>query len=407
MRFTVITLFPEMFASFLDASLLGKAREAGLIDVTFIDPRDFTTDKHRTVDDTPYGGGPGMVMKAPPLLAALDAAGAGHKVFLAPTGTPLRQQRVTELAQLEHVVLLCGRYEGIDARVYPAIDEEISLGDFVLSGGEPAAMTLIDAVARYVPGVLGEASSLEEESFSEPLLEYPHYTRPAEVNGQGVPEVLQSGNHAAIAAWRRARAVERTLARRPDLIVSQLGAVAPRTYVCLAHHPVLDVDGAVVTSSVTNLDVHDIARSASTYGLAGYYAVSPIAAQREMIQRVIGNWQGDAERYDQRGIALASVRTSDSIEAVIDAIAARHGKHRPHVVATSAKPRPDAVSAPTPPQNAPMLLVFGTGHGLAEAAFSLSDQVLEPIKGGAAFNHLSVRSAVAVTLERLFGKTTP
>lgn len=406
MRFTVVTIFPEMFASFLDASLLGKARDAGLVTVEFIDPREFTDDKHRTIDDSPYGGGPGMVMKAPPLLAALAAAGEGHKIFLAPTGTPLQQQRVVELAKLEHIVLLCGRYEGIDARVYSAIDEEISIGDFVLSGGEPAAMTLIDAVARYVPGVLGEAASLEEESFSESLLEYPHYTRPAEVGGEGVPAVLQSGNHAAIAAWRRARAVERTVARRPDLIVRQLAAVAPRTYVCLAHYPVLDAGGEVVTTSVTNLDVHDIARSSSTYGLAGYYAVSPIAAQREMIQRVIGNWQGSAERYEKRGAALAAARTAESIEAVLDAIAARHGV-RPHVVATTAKSRPGAAVVPTPPADTPMMLLFGTGYGLAEAAFALSDQVLEPIRADAAFNHLSVRSAVAVTLERLFGETTP
>ena len=218
-RFTVITIFPEMFASFLDASLLGKARAAGLVVVDFLDPRDFTTDKHRKVDDTPYGGGPGMVMKAEPLLAALAKVEHAHRVLLAPTGAPLVQARVKQLAALPRIALVCGRYEGVDARIAVAIDEEISLGDFVLSGGEPAAMALIDAVARYVPGVLGEAASVDDESFSSSLLEYPQYTRPPEVAGQRVPEILVSGNHEAIRRWRRAESLARTAERRPDLLV--------------------------------------------------------------------------------------------------------------------------------------------------------------------------------------------
>jgi tRNA (guanine37-N1)-methyltransferase len=407
-KFTVVTLFPEMFESFLDASLLGKARAAGRIEVSFVDPRSFTTDKHRTVDDTPYGGGPGMVMKAPPVLEAIERAGAGHRILLTPTGAPLVQARVRELAEIEHIVLVCGRYEGIDERVSPAIDEELSLGDFVLTGGEPAAMALIDAVSRYVPGVLGEATSVDDESFSEPLLEYPQYTRPPDVRGEPVPAVLQSGNHAEIARWRRAQAVARTAARRPDLLQRRLAAMAERSYVCLAHHPVLDAEGETVTSSVTNLDIHDIARSASTFGLAGYYATTPITAQREMIERIIGNWQDGAERYTKRGVALAAVKTAPSIEAAIDDIARRHGGARPFVVATSARDRPGAVSMPSPvDESAPILLLFGTGHGLAEEVFAIANQVVTPIRGNAGFNHLSVRSAVGITLDRIFGKRAP
>jgi tRNA (guanine37-N1)-methyltransferase len=408
MRFTIVTIFPEMFASFLDATLLGRARQAGIIDVRFVDPRDFTEDKHRSVDDSPYGGGPGMVMNAPPLLAAIESAGAGLRILLSPAGAPLSQARVRELAALDHIVLVCGRYEGVDERVHLAIDEDVSIGDYVLSGGEPAAMVVVDAVSRYVPGVLGEATSVVDESFSEPLLEYPQFTRPADVRGHAVPAVLQSGNHAEIAAWRRAQSIARTAARRADLMPRYLArAVAANAYVCLAHHPVLDPDGAIVTTSITNLDIHDIARSASTYGLAGYYAVTPITAQREMIGRIIANWQDTAARNETRGVALAAVRGAASIEDVIDDIARRH-KRRPHVVATSAKPRPEAVAMPAPPADGtPLLIVFGTGHGLADSVFLLSDQTLVPIEGAGAFNHLSVRSAVAAILDRLFGKRTP
>lgn len=408
MKFTVVTLFPDMFASFLDASLLGKARAAGLVEVEFVDPRAFATDKHRTVDDAPYGGGPGMVMMAPPVLAAIESAPGAHRILLSPAGAPLSQRRVRELAALDHILLVCGRYEGIDARIAPAIDEELSIGDFVLSGGEPAAMAVIDAVSRYVPGVLGEASSVDEESFSEPLLEYPHYTRPAKVRGVRVPEVLQSGNHAAIAAWRRARAVERTLARRPDLLLRGLAARAGATYVCLVHHPVLDAGGRTITTSITNLDIHDIARSATTYGLAGYYVITPIAAQRDMVARVIANWQDGAAREAKRGVALAAVRAVASLDDALADIARRHGKRRPWVVATSARERPDAVPVPVPADpDAPLALVFGTGHGLADSVFSLSDQVLTPIVGPSEFRHLSVRTAVGVYLDRFFGKRAP
>jgi tRNA (guanine37-N1)-methyltransferase len=217
----VVTLFPEMFASVLGASLLGKAVEQGAVTVHFTNPRDFTHDKHRTVDDTPYGGGAGMVMRPDPLVAAIEHAererGAARKVALCPTGAPLTQAAVNRLAALPRVLLVCGRYEGFDERVRGFVDEELSLGDFVITGGELAAMVLVDAMARRLPGVLGNAASPADESHEAGLLEYPQYTRPPVFRGQAVPEVLLSGNHERIRRWRRQQALLRTRERRPDL----------------------------------------------------------------------------------------------------------------------------------------------------------------------------------------------
>ena len=222
-EFEVVTLFPEMFASVLGASLLGKAVESGIVKVHFTDPRTFTTDRHRTVDDAPYGGGVGMVMKAPPLVDAIEAAvaarGPAHRVMLTPAGRPFSQAIARELAARPRILFVCGRYEGIDDRVRQlAIDEELSLGDYVLSGGELAAMTIIDAVSRLIPGVLGDLASTDEESFSHGLLEYPQFTRPPSYRGLDVPEILLSGDHAKIRTWRAAEAESKTRARRPELL---------------------------------------------------------------------------------------------------------------------------------------------------------------------------------------------
>jgi tRNA (guanine37-N1)-methyltransferase len=216
----VVTLFPEMFASFVGASLLGKAVQKGLVEVRFTDPRDFTQDKHRSVDDAPYGGGAGMVMRPGPLVAALESLGATRKILLTPTGRRLDRAYVSELAQSPSLALICGRYEGFDARVRPFVDEELSIGDFVLQGGEPAAMVVIDAVSRRLPGVLGNADSPVDESFESGLLEYPQYTRPAEFRGHAVPAALLSGNHERIRRWRRWASLRRTRDERPDLFAT-------------------------------------------------------------------------------------------------------------------------------------------------------------------------------------------
>jgi tRNA (guanine37-N1)-methyltransferase len=226
-RVDVVSLFPEMFAGFLATSFVGRAIEGGQLAVRFRSPRDFGLGKHRSVDDTPYGGGSGMVMRVDVLVAtmeALDADAPGgvraHRALMTPQGRLLDQGKVRELAARDAVMLVCGRYEGFDERVRAHVEEEISLGDFVMTGGEVAAMAVVDACARLLPGVLGnEASTIDESHSPETggLLEYPHYTRPAEFRGARVPEVLAGGNHAEIARWRREQAIARTRGRRPDL----------------------------------------------------------------------------------------------------------------------------------------------------------------------------------------------
>lgn len=221
LRVDVLSIFPEVFEPVLGVGMTGRALSRGLLQLHLTDPREFTTDRHRTVDDTPYGGGSGMVMLPEPLVRALGTIeashGRGHRILLSPGGSLLDQRAVRRLAERPHLVLVCGRYEGIDERVNRYVDEVISIGDYVLSGGELGALIIIDAVARLLPGVLHNQASTEEESFEEGLLEYPQYTRPAVFEGQAVPEVLLSGNHAHIRRWRRAQSLLRTRARRPDL----------------------------------------------------------------------------------------------------------------------------------------------------------------------------------------------
>jgi tRNA (guanine37-N1)-methyltransferase len=220
MRIDILTLFPEMFSA-MSESILGRAQKDGKIDIRIVNIRDYTEDKHLKCDDYPFGGGAGMVMMPQPIGSAIEAIDPEHKarrIYMSPKGETLRQQKVFELINYEHLVLLCGHYEGVDQRVIDLfIDEEISIGDYVLTGGELPAMVLTDCVSRYVDGVIS-ASSLVDESFSENLLEYPQYTRPQEYKGLAVPEILRSGNHAKIDAWRREQALELTKKRRPDLL---------------------------------------------------------------------------------------------------------------------------------------------------------------------------------------------
>jgi tRNA (guanine37-N1)-methyltransferase len=429
MRFEVITIFPELFDSFLQKGLVAKAHESGLIRVAFGNPRDFAKDRHKSVDDAPYGGGSGMVMMPGPILEALEACERGqrvHRVLLSPQGKPFDQAAARRLSSLPAVALVCGRYEGVDERVRAAMDEQISLGDFVLTGGEVAAMALIEATARLLPGVLGNLDSTRDESHAAGLLEYPQFTRPPEFRGQRVPDVLISGDHAAIARFRRKESLRRTREVRPDLLAAhvadatdsallrELAAENARPsapiYIGLVHYPVKDREGNIVTTAVTNLDVHDLSREARSYDLSGYYVITPIEAQRELVTKILEHWiQGSgSRRVPERGQALSLCTPIESIDAALSAIEARHGQPA-RVVVTAAK-LPGGIGPTSPAQiraqmresDRPWLVLFGTGHGLAAEVLARADVALPPIRPGT-YNHLSVRAACAIILDRVLG----
>ncbi len=422
MRFEVITIFPELFDSFLAKGLVAKAHGNGTIDVVRTNPRDFAANKHKTVDDAPYGGGSGMVMLPGPIMDALESreeAGRLHRILLTPQGAPFTQETARRLAKLPAIALVCGRYEGVDERVRNAMDEQISLGDFVMTGGEVAAMAVIEATSRLLPGVLGNIDSTHEESHSDGLLEYPQYTRPPVYREQAVPDVLLSGDHAAVARWRRKQALQRTLAARPDLFSKHTLSHEERTliedkrapiYVGLVHFPVRDREQNVVATAVTNLDVHDLSRSCRSYGLSGYFVITPIEAQRALVGKILEHWvEGTGQkRVPERKVALSLCEPIESIEATLAKITALHGQ-KPRVAVTAAR-LPDG-SAPVAPEVAraqmrasdrPWLILFGTGHGLAQSVLEQADLSLPPIRPGV-YNHLSVRAACAIMLDRLFG----
>jgi tRNA (guanine37-N1)-methyltransferase len=421
--FTIVTLFPAMFESPLNHSILKKAQEKGLLSIRLVDPRNYTKDRHRMTDDYPYGGAQGMVMKPEPLVAAIEDIKAklsrSKVVLLSPQGRVFSQSLAVELANEEEVVLVCGRYEGVDERVKAFIDDEISIGDYTISGGEPAATVIIDAVARLIPGVLGNEKSASEESFSDGMLEYPQYTRPEDFRGAKVPEILLSGDHERIRQWRRRMSVQLTGKRRPDLI----GRVnlsheekelickqrAP-VYVALLHHPVYDKNRQIVTTAVTNMDIHDIARSGRTYGIKGFYVVTPVKALQKLALKIIDHWErGYGSQYNTtRKEALALVRVKDTLDDVLIHVEQECGE-KPRIIVTSARPGGERTSFAQVKDmlintTHPFLILLGTGWGLTETIISQSDYVLEAIEGCTDYNHLSVRSAAAIILDRLLGR---
>ncbi|MBN2139527.1 MAG: tRNA (guanosine(37)-N1)-methyltransferase TrmD [Desulfovibrionaceae bacterium] len=425
MRVNILSIFPEFFDSPLRAGLMARAVEKGLLGFSLIDPRDFAQDRHRSVDDRPYGGGPGMVMTPGPLARALRSVPEpGRMLALTPRGRPLDQALARELSAQEALTLVCGRYEGLDERLFELFPlEPVSVGDFVLNGGEAAALCLVEAVARLLPEFMGHGDSGLEESFSEGLLEYPQYTRPEEFEGLRVPEVLTAGDHAGIAAWRRRRSLEATLRQRPELLsgarldAADLGALKAlrpaglgrNLYLALVHGPVLNKFGEIVTVSLTNLDLHDISRVSRSYRLGGMYALTPLEDQRALAESLIGHWlEGAGGRANpDRAKALAQVRVMDCLDSAVNDLERVSGQ-RPRLVATSARPVESAVHAAPAEvrqwlESSPVLLVLGTGHGLAPEIVDRADAVLRPLRWMDAYNHLSVRSAASVIVDRLLG----
>ncbi|QJA05636.1 tRNA (guanosine(37)-N1)-methyltransferase TrmD [Thermosulfurimonas marina] len=424
MIFDILTIFPEYFESPLRVGLLGKALERGLLKVRVHNLRDFATDKHRTVDDKPFGGGEGMLFKPEPLYRALEALRAEPPspwvIYLSPQGRRFNHRLARELSRKERLVLLCGRYEGIDERIRAHfVDEELSIGDYVLFGGEVAALVVLEAVARWVPGVVGCEDSVKRDSFAEGLLKHPQYTRPREFLGYRVPEVLLSGDHARVERWRRERSLEITFERRPDLLrearlspedrafLRELFRKRVRLYLALVHYPVINKEGRKIASSFTNLDLHDIARLARTYGVRIYYLVQPLADQRAIVEELLRFWlSGPGARHNpDRVEALKLVKLVRGLEEALADIEAAEGE-RPLLLATDAQVKRPPLSweeaACLVRSGRPVLLLLGTAWGLAPEVLSRADYFLEPIFGPLdEYNHLSVRSAASIILDRL------
>jgi len=434
-RVHILTLFPEFFAGPLAAAQMGRAVEAGLLEFQLVNPRDFAPGRHQHVDDRPYGGGPGMVMQPGPLSDALASLPApGRVLALTPSGRPLTQELARELAAEPALTLVCGRYEGFDERFFEAREVEgVCVGEAVLNGGEAPALCLVEAVARLIPGFMGKEESGEDESFSGGLLEYPHYTRPEVYEGLPVPEVLRSGSHAAIRRWRREAALARTLLRRPELLreaaldgadldflreVPRPAGLGRSLFLCLLHSPVLDRAGKPGTVSLTNLDIHDMCRVSRSYELAGALFATPLQDQRELGERLLAHWTSGAgsRSNPDRASALRLGRMVADLDEAVAWVAEAAGMP-PRVVATSARShwRPKRGGRQRPiaftPAGAvrgwlaqgPVLLVLGTGHGLAPEILARADAVLTPVRGFSAYNHLPVRSAAAILVDRLLG----
>ncbi len=435
MRYTLVTLFPEWFASPLSTGLMEKARQAGIVEFSFANPRDKSTDRHRSVDDSPYGGGPGMVLMLDPLVQTLRdvcSSGARRRVIaLTPAGRPFTQAFARELAHENELVLVCGRYEGFDARLFELLPwvEPVCVGETVLNGGEAAALAVIESTARLQPGFMGKEESGEEESFSNGLLEYPQYTRPPAYEGLPVPQVLQNGNHAEIAFWRRQQSLLATARYRPEMLDHVRLTQADRAflraqprfrpgknlYVALIHHPVRLKNRRVGTTSLTNLDIHDIARISRTYGISGFFLVTPLKDQLRLLATLLSHWtEGPGlQANPDRAEALRLVRPVGSLEDAVHALTEYCGMP-PCLVGTSAQPVLDKKHRERRPPSTfdevrdvlaerPVLLLLGTGHGIAPEVLEQCHAILPPLRWMDGYNHLPVRAAAAILLDRLLG----
>ncbi len=424
-NFNILSLFPEFFENFFKVSLLKKAVEKNLISFNLINIRDFSDSKHKVVDDTPYGGGYGMVLKVEPIykaLCSLTDENAGKKILLSAKGTKLTQDKVVKLSKEKNITLICGRYEGVDERISNFIDEEISIGDYILMGGEIGACAIIESVSRLIPGVIGKEESAVEESFGSNFLEYDQYTKPREFLGYKVPDILISGNHQEIEKFRKINSINNTLNNRIDIIknrkyplnLEEIDIIKTfftkqnrEIYIALVHYPVYNKNQEEVATAITNLDIHDIARLGKTYEIAKYYIINPVKEQIAYAQRIINHWKkGFGYKYNQnRATALNIVDFTENFEKCVEKIR-ESSKRNLIVIGTSAKSSNNLITISKAQQlmeeNA-ILLVFGTGWGLTEEILKKFDFMLEPLYGIGDFNHLSVRSAVSIILDRLIG----
>lgn len=427
MNISIITVFSELYKPFIQTSLIKRAHEKGLISIDLDEFFSFVAPKER-IDAPTFGHGPGMLIKPLVVQKAVEskeaAYGKAFKIFFSPSGVKLDQalaQIIANKAQeCGHLMLVAGRYEGMDARVEQVYaDMTVSLGDFVLMGGDIAGLAVLESVSRLIQGVVGKAESVADESFSGPFVEYPHYTEPVVWNGMEVPEVIRSGNHAAMNSWRSEQATKKTVLHNFDWLRKfQLNSNdrqrvlrhVPRHYTALLHNDVLIGDDKTPgTTSVTSIDLHDIARSSRTFGIEHFFVVTHLIDQQKIVQKLLDFWMSSGIEYNfSRHEAVKRVSLAHNLTAVIEEIEKREGK-KPVVIATSAREidHPHVITFYDQEKvwssERPVLIIFGTGRGLTEGCLKSADFLLKPVESLTNYNHLSVRSAVAIVLDRWLG----
>jgi tRNA (guanine37-N1)-methyltransferase len=427
MKVSVVTVFSELYKPFIQTSLIKRAIEKDLVSIDVDEFFSFVEPKER-IDAPTFGHGPGMLIKPVVVQKAVEAKetayGKAFKIFFSPSGVKLDQCLVHTIAQKAqqcgHLMLVAGRYEGMDARVEQTYaDMTVSLGDFVLMGGDIAGLAVLESVLRLVPGVVGKTESVRDESFTGAFVEYPHFTEPVSWQGLDVPEVIRSGNHAAMNSWRSEEAAKRTALHHFEwLRNSQLSDTDkklaqryfPHHYTALLHNDVLVGDDKTPgTTSVTSMDIHDIARSSRTFGIEHYFVVTHLVDQQKIVQKLLDFWMSTGIEYNaSRHDAVKHVSLEDNLEKVIEAIEKKEGK-KPVVIATSAREIDHSNVITFYDQekvwalDRPVLLIFGTGRGMSEERLKAADFLLKPVLSFSDYNHLSVRSAVAIVLDRWLG----
>ncbi len=437
---SIISLFPDLHRSFIKHSIIGKAQEKGLVEFNLIAFSDFCAPKERV--DTPIAGpGSGMVIKPTIVEKAIESCiathGKGYTIFFSPQGEKLSQRGLAEIARSlkskesscekstraassKHLILVCARYEGIDHRVEEHYaDKLISIGDFVVMGGDTPAQLFLEGFLRLFPGIVGKQESVSEDSFQGSFFDYPSYGLPVEWNNKRIPDTVQSGNHEAIRQWRQKAAAEKTIytnfswfssssPTNEDITLAR--QFIPHHYVAIMHTDVMLKDGRIGQTSIPSLDIHDIARSCTTYGIKNFFIVSPLNDQQHIVETFINFWQSEGgKRYNEsRYEALKCIETVYNFNEMIASIEKKENQ-RPLIIGTSAQYSPHAPIIDYKQQSTlwkekkPILLVFGTGQGLADSIIKQSDYMLTSINGLTSYNHLSVRSAVSIILDRWLG----
>lgn len=439
MKISIITVFPELHATFLDTSIIKLAKERSNITFNLIKLSDHCKPGQR-IDTPTVGHGPGMVLKPEVVSKAIDSCieqfGLGFTIFFSPHGKQLTQPLLRSLNKklistptdtkenqslnTPHIILVPARYEGMDARIEEHYaDFILSIGDYVLMGGDIPAQVFLEGLLRLVPGVLGNKNSLKSESFESPFLDHPEHGLPTIWNDREIPEVLSSGHHKKITDWREIASTKRTMLSRFDWFRTQLPSddainrakkIIPNHYVALMHTDVVTKEAHVGTTSVTSVDLHDISRSCATYDVANFFAVTPLIDQQSIINEFMGFWKGEkgSRRNPTRTNALSRLKVASNLQEVLDDIETQEGK-KPILIATSAKDHTQSETISYHDQGKvwteqrPVLILLGSGNGLNNAILEKSDYILLPIGGMTDYKHLSVRSAAGIILDRWLG----